>query len=58
MLEGMTTTSATPAWLTKVNLHIMDCDCPNIEAIIGGEHVVGILIDGESGMNIISMAVC
>jgi hypothetical protein len=36
----------------------MDCDCSNIEAIVGGQIIAKILIDGGSGINVISMATC
>jgi hypothetical protein len=34
----------------------MDCECPSIEGIVGGQRIAGILIDGGSGINMISMA--
>jgi hypothetical protein len=53
-LEGTTTTSAAPVRLTEVNQRVMDCDCPNIEAIVGRQRIAGIMIDGGSGINVIS----
>jgi hypothetical protein len=57
-LEGTTTMSAAPVRLTKVDQRLMDCNCPNKDAIVGGQRTAGILIDGGSGVNMISMATC
>jgi hypothetical protein len=35
-LGGATPTPATMVQLTKVNPRVMDCDCPSIDAILGG----------------------
>jgi hypothetical protein len=57
-LKDTTTTSTTPVQLTELDQRIMDCNCPNIEAIVGGQRMAGILIDGGSDVNVISMATC
>jgi hypothetical protein len=44
--------------MTEVDRRVMDCDCPNIEAMVGGQGIAGILIDGGSGVNVIRMATC
>jgi hypothetical protein len=36
MLGGATPTPATTVQLTEVNPRVMDCDCPSIDAILGG----------------------
>jgi hypothetical protein len=57
-LGGATHTPATTVQLTEVNPRVMDCDCPSIDAILGGQSVSKILIDGGSGVNVINLAVC
>jgi hypothetical protein len=57
-LEGTTLVPAPAVQLTEVDERIMECECPSIEAIIGGQKVTGILIDGGSGVNVINMATC
>jgi hypothetical protein len=54
----MAVTTATAIQLTEVDKRVMDYECPSIEAIIGGQKIAGILIDGGSGINVISMATC
>jgi hypothetical protein len=36
----------------------MDCDYPSLEAILGGQPIQKILIDGRSGVNVINLAIC
>jgi hypothetical protein len=56
-LEGTTTT--TPAiQLTEVDQRVMDYEGPRMEAIVRGQQIAGILIDGGSGVNVISRATC
>jgi hypothetical protein len=57
-LEGTTTTLAAAVQLTEIDQRVMDCECPNMEAILGGQKIAGILIDGGSGVNVISMVTC
>jgi hypothetical protein len=57
-LEGTATSSAPAVQLTEVDERIIDCECPSMEAIVGGQKIAGILIDGGSGVNVISMATC
>jgi hypothetical protein len=57
-LEGTTTNSATAVHFTEVDHRVMNCECPNMEAIVGGQRIAGILIDGGLGVNVISMATC
>jgi hypothetical protein len=57
-LGGTTPPSAPAVQLTEVDERIMDCECPSMEAIVGGQKVIGILIDGGSGVNVMSMATC
>ena len=57
-LGGATPTPATTVQLTEVNPRVMDCDCPSIHAILDGQSVPKILIDGGSGVNVINVAVC
>jgi hypothetical protein len=57
-LEGTTTTTAPSVQLTEVDQRVMDCECLTMEAIVGGQRIAGILIDGRSGVNVISMATC
>jgi hypothetical protein len=57
-LNGTVETPATTIQLTEVDEQVMDCECPSMEAIIGGQKIAGILIDGRSGVNVISMATC
>jgi hypothetical protein len=57
-LEGTTTISATVVRLTEIDQRVMDYDCPNIDAIMGRQRIERILIDGGSGVNVISMATC
>jgi hypothetical protein len=58
-LEGTkTTTSAAAVQLTEVDHRVMDYEYPSMEAIVGGQRIVGILIDGGSGVNVITMATC
>jgi hypothetical protein len=57
-LEGMAMQSAPAVQLTEVDERIMDCECPSMEAIVGRQKIPGILIDGGSGINVISMATC
>jgi hypothetical protein len=54
-LGGVTQTPATNVQLTKVNPRVMDCDCPSLEAILGGQSIQKILIDG---VNVINLAIC
>jgi hypothetical protein len=58
MLEGTATQSAPAVQLTEVDERVMDCECPNMDAIVGGQKIAGILINGGSGVNVISMATC
>jgi hypothetical protein len=57
-LNGTVETPAIAIQLTKVNERVMDCECPSMEAIVGGQKIAGILIDGGSGVNVISMGTC
>jgi hypothetical protein len=57
-LRGTTPPPAPAVQLTEVDKRVMDCECPSMEAIVGGQKVTGILIDGGSGVNVISMATC
>jgi hypothetical protein len=57
-LEGTATSSAPAVQLTEVDERVMDCECPSMEAIVSGQKIAGILIDGGSGVNVISMATC
>jgi hypothetical protein len=57
-LEGTTTAPAPAVQLTEVDERVMDCECPSMEAIVGGQKVAGIFIDGVSGVNMITMATC
>jgi hypothetical protein len=57
-LEGTATSSAPAVQLTEVDERVMDCECPSMEAIVGGQKIRGILIDRGSGVNVISMATC
>jgi hypothetical protein len=57
-LEGTVTTTATAVQLTEVDERVMDCECPSMEAIVVGQKIAGILIDGGSGVNVMSMATC
>jgi hypothetical protein len=57
-LDGTATTVAPAVQLTEVDEWVMDCECLCMEAIVGGQKIVGILIDGGSGVNVISMATC
>jgi hypothetical protein len=57
-LEGAAHTPAITVQLTEVNPRVMDCDCPSIDAILGGQLVPKILIDGGSGVNVINLAIC
>jgi hypothetical protein len=57
-LNGTVETTATAIQLTEVDERVMDCECPSMEAIVGGQKIAGILIDGGSGVNVISMATC
>jgi hypothetical protein len=50
--------SALAVQLMEVDERVMDCECPSMEAIVGGQKIVGILIDGGSDVNVISMATC
>jgi hypothetical protein len=56
-LGGATQTPATTVQLTEVNPRVMDCDCPSLEAILGGQPVQKILIDGGSSVNVINLAI-
>jgi hypothetical protein len=49
---------ATSVQLIEVNPRVMDCDCPSLEAILGGQPIQKILIDGGSGVNVINLAIC
>jgi hypothetical protein len=57
-LNGTVETPATAIQLTEVDERVMDCKCPSMEAIVGGQEIACILIDGGSGVNVISMATC
>jgi hypothetical protein len=57
-LVGTATTTASAVKLMKVDERVMDCECPSMEAIVGGQKIAGILIDGKLGVNVISMATC
>jgi hypothetical protein len=57
-LNGMVETPATAIQLTKVDERVMDCKCPSMEAIVGGQKITGILIHGGLGVDFISMATC
>jgi hypothetical protein len=57
-LEGTATQAAPAVQLTEVDERIMDYECPSMEAIVGGQKIAGILMDGGSGVNVISMATC
>jgi hypothetical protein len=57
-LEGTAMTTAPAIQLTEVDERVMDCECLSMEAIVGGQKIAGILIDGGSGVNVISMATC
>jgi hypothetical protein len=57
-LEGKKLVPAPAVQLTDIDERIMDCECPSMQAIVGGQKVTGILIDGGSGVNVISMATC
>jgi hypothetical protein len=57
-LARTATTPAPAVQLTKVDERVMDCECPSMEAIVGGQNIACILIDGGSGVNVISMATC
>jgi hypothetical protein len=57
-LEGTVTTTAPTIQLTEVDERVMDYECPSMEAIVGGQKIAGILIDGGSGVNVVSMATC
>jgi hypothetical protein len=57
-LNGMVETPTPAIQLTKVDERVMDSECPSMEAIVGGQKVAGILIDGGSDVNVISMAIC
>jgi hypothetical protein len=46
-LGGATQTKATMLQLTEVNPWVMDCDCPSLEAILGGQPI-----------NVINLAIC
>lgn len=39
-LEGTKTTSVAAVWLTEVDQRVIDCDCPNIEVLVGGQRIV------------------
>jgi hypothetical protein len=39
--------------LTEVDQHVMDYECSRMEAIVGGQRIASILIDGGSGVNVI-----
>jgi hypothetical protein len=54
MMGGVMQTPTTTVQLTKVNPRVMDCNCPSLEAILGGEPIQKILIDGGSGVNVIN----
>jgi hypothetical protein len=45
-LEGTDTSPAPAVQLTEVDERVMDCECPSMEAIVGGQKITGILIDG------------
>jgi hypothetical protein len=57
-LAGTATTRAPAVQLIEVDERVMDCECPSMEAIVGGQKIAGILIDGGSGVNVMSMATC
>jgi hypothetical protein len=57
-LAGTATTMAPAVQLTEVDERVMDCECPSMETIVGRQKIAGILIDGGSGINVISMATC
>jgi hypothetical protein len=57
-LNGTVETPATAIQLTEVDELVMDCECPSMEAIVGGQKIAGILIDRGSGVNVISIATC
>jgi hypothetical protein len=57
-LTGTSTTLPPAVQLTEVDERVMDCECPSMEAIEGWQKITGILIDGGSGVNVISMATC
>jgi hypothetical protein len=57
-LEGATASLAAPVRLTKIDQRVMDCDCSNMEAIVGGPRITRILIDDGSSINVISMSTC
>jgi hypothetical protein len=48
-LVGTAPTPAPAVQLTEVDKWVMDCECPSMEAIVGRQKIVGILIDGGSG---------
>jgi hypothetical protein len=57
-LEGTAPIPALAVQLTEVDERIMDCECPSMEAIVGGQKVTSIVIDKGSSVNVISMVTC
>jgi hypothetical protein len=43
-LEGTATTTAPAIQLTEVDERVMDCECPSMEAIVGGRKIAGIFM--------------